>query len=171
MLYRLAAATAEDKRFITLLRHAHVLPFAPLPSTSTDADPAGRDTMYAVLQPVDHISAVVLEDIALAHADRAARRAPAAQHTASENPGGNTGLQRQGSGVRADQPAGAAPPADDGAQAAAEGQPAKRQRTQEDDAAAPATQDPRPAPQAASAKGAGAGSAQRPDPSVAFTVR
>lgn len=74
--------TQEDMRFVTLLRHAHVLPFAPLPHARRDADLTDKDTLYAVFQPVDHISRTSLSDISVAHADRAKHRAAAAMEAA-----------------------------------------------------------------------------------------
>lgn len=150
---------------MTLLRHAHVLPFAPLPNTRADADPTAPDTMYAVLQPVDHISCSVLADISLAHADRAAHRQEVAQRAAS-GAAGHPGQQLQAALAAADKPP--PPPQSKAAtEGSAGGQPMKRQRTAEEPPAAPQPQEgalPAAQPAAAAAP-------PRAHQYTAFTVR
>eukprot|EP00892_Ulva_mutabilis_P004063 jgi/Ulvmu1/2028/UM120_0024.1 len=142
-VFWLGAGTPEDKRFVTLLRHSHVMPFAPLPATATGDDPTAPDTLYAVLQPIDHISTTVLADLSVAHAARAGHHEAPPQAAVN----GDAAPKRAGS------PGGSRLPARDGGEgAAADAQPAKRQRMQEDSAAAQHVPDQRPAGQAAPAR-------------------
>lgn len=70
----MAADDHRDKKFITLLRQSHTLPFALLPCTqrrpNTEQDLNHPGTMYAVFQPVDRINTRVLDDLEQAHRDR-----------------------------------------------------------------------------------------------------
>lgn len=172
VLCRLPARSQEDMRFVTLLRHAHVLPFAPLPHSKADADSTAGDTMYAVLQPIDHISRSVLEDISLAHADRAAHRASAA----AQPPAGvvrDPGQQLQAALAAADKQQAAPKPPQNGAagDAGVDGQPAKRPRVADNgsEASAPPQEAAAPAAQAAAAQPAG-GAPVRGNQYTAFTV-
>lgn len=156
---------------MTLLRHAHVLPFAPLPHTRADADPTARDTMYALLQPVDHISTNVLADISIAHGERAAHRHSVAQHAAG-GAAGDPGQQLQAALAAADKPPPPPQPqADAAGDGSAGGQPMKRQRTVEELPAAPQPQEGGvPAAQPAAGQPPAAAAPARPNQYTAFTV-
>lgn len=70
----MSADNPVHKSFITLVRHAHTLPYAPLPCAVKDL-PNTRDdnyaaTMFAVFQPIDDIQPSVLNDLEQAHRDR-----------------------------------------------------------------------------------------------------
>ena len=62
----------RDMKFISLLRQSSTLPFAPMPKTiSTEKSwRTSPGTVYAVFQPIEHISKHVLLDLEQSHRDR-----------------------------------------------------------------------------------------------------
>lgn len=61
----------RDKKFITLLRQTHTLPFSLLPCTKKKCSPNLNHPglVYAVFQPIDHINPQVLDQLAQSHRD------------------------------------------------------------------------------------------------------
>lgn len=62
----------SDRKFITLLRQSHTLPFAPLKTALADGKESLEHpgAMFAVLQPIDDINTRVLDDLEQSHRDR-----------------------------------------------------------------------------------------------------